>query len=358
MSATLRPVPETAAPRDLRKMALDPDHWYPLARASDLKPGSTLAVTYAGQEIVLVRGERGALYALEDRCAHRQVPLSKGVVKGDRLQCNYHCWTFEKTGRCVSVPYLDEDKREPVSVKAFAAKEAYGFIWVFPGDQTKADSVPMPDIPAYADDEYKTRILDRRIDCHWSFMHENLMDMNHQFLHRRLMGKIKATLQDVRSGDDFVEAEYTFSRLSGRQSFGEKIMVGSGRKKNAGRDRDHMVIRTHYPYQSLQFWVAGKDKPALDLWNFYMPTDADQRKNQTYGLMMIRKPPKFPGLMTAVWPLVVWFTESIFAEDEDIVEQEQRAHDMQGADENREVFPPIIALKELLTDCSSPIEGR
>lgn len=349
-SAEPDPAHDTRPP--LRALGLDPDYWYPLARAKDLKAGETKAVTFGGEPICLVRGERGALYALEDRCAHRQVPLSKGVVKGDRLQCNYHCWTYAETGRCVSVPYLDDAKQEAVGVRAYPAREAYGFIWVFPGDPGLAEVRRLPEIPTYTDHEYKIRVLDRQIGSHWSFMHENLMDMNHQFLHRRLMGKIKATLQGVRTGEGWVEAEYTFARLSGRQSIGEKVMVGAGRKKNAGRDRDKMLIRTEYPYQWLEFWVAGKDKPALSLWNFYMPVDRAQRQNQTFGLMMIRKPQKFPGLMTALWPMVTWFTESIFAEDKDIVEQEQAAFDELGDDHNQEVFPPILALKDLLSERS------
>ncbi len=34
--------------RDLRKTGLDPDYWYPLARSKQLKPGKSLAVTFAG----------------------------------------------------------------------------------------------------------------------------------------------------------------------------------------------------------------------------------------------------------------------------------------------------------------------
>jgi phenylpropionate dioxygenase-like ring-hydroxylating dioxygenase large terminal subunit len=249
-------------------------------------------------------------------------------------------------------------------VRAYPAQEAYGFIFVFTGDPAKAESTPMPDLPAYHDPEYRVRVLDRRIDCHYTFMHENLMDMNHQFLHRKLMGKIRATLHDVRSGDDWVEAKYTFARLGGRQSVGEKMMVGGGRPKHAGRDKDGMIIRTEYPYQRLTFTVPGADKPALDLWNIYMPVDAEQRTNQTYGLMMIRKPPKMtmkalpgrPSLIDAFWPMIVWFTESIFAEDQDIVEQEQAAFDAKGRDENNEVFPPIIALRDLLRRGGVPMD--
>jgi renierapurpurin 18,18'-hydroxylase len=44
----------------------------------------------------------------------------------------------------------------------------------------------------------------------------------------------------------------------------------------------------------------------------------------------------------------------VFSEDCEIVEMEQAAHDAQGADWNREVFPPIHALRKLLRDCGEP----
>src|SRR5437870_1269194 len=60
---------------DLRRIGIHPDSWYPLAKSSELKTGKTLAVTFAGEPIVLARTESGRLFALENRCAHRQVPL-------------------------------------------------------------------------------------------------------------------------------------------------------------------------------------------------------------------------------------------------------------------------------------------
>ena len=59
--------------------AIDPNFWYPLARSRDLKAGKMLAVRFAGEPIVLARTRSGQLLALEDRCAHRQVPLHVGV---------------------------------------------------------------------------------------------------------------------------------------------------------------------------------------------------------------------------------------------------------------------------------------
>ena len=60
---------------DLRQIGTHPDYWYPLAWSDELKAGKTLARRFAGEPIVLYRGSSGQVFALEDRCAHRQVPL-------------------------------------------------------------------------------------------------------------------------------------------------------------------------------------------------------------------------------------------------------------------------------------------
>jgi len=122
---------------------------------------------------------------------------------------------------------------------------------------------------------------------------------------------------------------------------------------------DHMRIRTEYPTQSLKVWV-GRDiqdtmDPVLEVWLGYTPLDAEQRTNRTYGYLSVKKP-KFPGIIQAVSPLVVWLTENIFREDKEIVEYEQRAYDAQGADWNNEVFPAIRDLRTVLARCGKPMD--
>jgi phenylpropionate dioxygenase-like ring-hydroxylating dioxygenase large terminal subunit len=332
---------------DLRRIGAHPDFWYPLALSKELKRGGMRAVAFAGDSILLVRAKSGALFALEDRCAHRQVPLHLGMLCGESVKCGYHGWTFDKTGRCESVPSLGTTAALPRGVRSYPCREAYGLIFVFTGDAAREPQVPFPEIPAWADRDYKTRYLSRRIACHYTFMHENLMDMNHQFLHRRLMGAIQPILLDVRQGDDWVEATYEFKRVSGRQSLGEKFMIGEKTKDAASDAPDAMVITTRYPYQTLTFKMAGQDKPGLDLWLAYVPVDKDQRINHSYGLMMIRRP-GIPGLIHLFWPFIRFFTDGIFSQDQHIVEAEQKAHDDQGEDRNQEVFPVIKSLRGLL----------
>src|SRR5690242_15482746 len=95
---------------DLRRVGAHPDYWYPIAWSYELKPGKTLGRRFAGDPIVVYRSTDGKLFALEDRCAHRQVPLHLGVVVGESLRCGYHGWTYDGCGKCIDVPYLGRER--------------------------------------------------------------------------------------------------------------------------------------------------------------------------------------------------------------------------------------------------------
>ena len=330
---------------DLRRVGLHPDFWHPVARSAELAPGRVLAASFAGEPLALVRAQDGAPRALEDRCAHRQVPLHEGVLDGGVLRCGYHGWGYDTTGLCVDVPYLSRDRACRHRVRSYPCREAYGLVFVFPGEAAKAAATPFPEVPAFRDPAYKTRTLDRFVRCHYSFMHENLMDMNHQFLHRSLMGGIRTILLSCESGEGWLEARYTFSRTRGKRPWGERFMIGE--RVEGGDDKDTMTIRTEYPYQRLTFRRAGRRETALDLWLSYVPVDREQRANRTLGLMMIRRP-SMPVLLDLFWPVIARFTDGIFDQDRRIVELEQKAWDAQGGDRNQEVFPVIRGLREVL----------
>jgi hypothetical protein len=165
------------------------------------------------------------------------------------------------------------------------------------------------------------------------------------------MGLIRTRCLDRRSGDGWCEVDYTFTRDAGRGSVGEGVILSMGRGTNDEKRDDVMTIRTEYPYQRLRFWIEKGD-PVLDVWLCYSPLDAEQRTNRTFGHLSVKKP-GLPFLLYAAWPFVTWFTERIFAEDQEIVEREQAAHDAQGSDWNNEIFPPILDLRRLLAEYGS-----
>jgi phenylpropionate dioxygenase-like ring-hydroxylating dioxygenase large terminal subunit len=344
-------ISNSGSPVDLRRIGAHPDHWYPVAWSTELKSGKAFGTQFAGQPIVLVRPKGRPVFALEDRCAHRQVPLSKGEVADCLIRCCYHGWAYDASGACVDVPYLGKGKL-PNGVHAYPCREQDGLVLIWPGDPKKATE--LGPLGAASDPAFKTRRFGKQIHCHYTFMHENLMDMNHQFLHRRQMGQIAPRYLGRRRGDDWLEADYSFARTGGKQPLGEAAILGR-RRGVSGTHKDLMTIRTEYPYQTLRIWTSG-DQPVMHLWIAYTPIDAEQKFNRTFGLLSVRRP-KIPGLLDLAWPALIWFTEHIFAEDKEIVEIEQSAYDSQGADWNQEVFPVIRDLRELLAASGQQVAG-
>jgi renierapurpurin 18,18'-hydroxylase len=349
MNMILPAVPKL--PPDLRKIGANADYWYPLAWSSEIRAGKVIGRHFAGDPIALYRTADDMLGALEDRCAHRQVPLHMGVVAGQTLKCGYHGWAYDRAGACIDVPYLGSCRLSN-GVKSYPVQEMDGLVFVFPGNAALAEARLPARLGNSTDNRYLTRRLNREVACHYTFLHENLFDMNHQFLHRRNMGSIKAHCLGRRSGDDWCEVDYTFTRTQGHQSVGEAAILSALRAGDDRKYRDRMTIRTEYPYQRLKVWVGDATEPALDVWLCYTPLDAAQRTNRTFGFLSVRKS-KIPGLTALAWPFISWFTERIFQEDKVIVEAEQAAHDSQGADWNNEVFPAINDLRALLARCGT-----
>jgi phenylpropionate dioxygenase-like ring-hydroxylating dioxygenase large terminal subunit len=341
---------------DLRLVGINPNFWYPVAVSGSVRKKKTFAATFAGERIALYRGESGTVYALEDRCAHRQVPLSMGVVEGDTLRCCYHAWAYRGNGRISQIPYLPKGVgRPPRGVRAYPVREAYGLVFVFPGDAPKAATTALPELPEFDSARHKTMMFSRTVHCHYSFMHENLLDMNHQFLHRGIVGRLQPELLGYDTGPQSVEARYLFTHVGGKKNRGAGLLAGDGvGGGGGGGSSDVITIRTGYPYQTLHLVPENAELPAFSLWVAYVPEDAEQRTNHVYGLLMIEKPP-IPGALRLAWPFIRRFTERVFAEDRMAVEAEQRAWDEQGEDWNHEVFPLIIEVRDVLRTNGVPI---
>ena len=52
-TANIPNLPEQENFPDLRKTAIHPDYWYPVARSNSLKKGKMIAITFAGSQLYL-----------------------------------------------------------------------------------------------------------------------------------------------------------------------------------------------------------------------------------------------------------------------------------------------------------------
>ena len=185
--------------------------WYVVCESSELGDGP-LARELLGIPLVLFRDTAGKPGCLLDRCPHRNVPLSLGrIAEGGRLECRYHGWQFETSGRCAHVPGLLEGEARERRAPSAAVREAHGFVWVW----AELDQEPDRELfPLGALARGYTRVV-RRVEAGGT-LHatlENALDVPHTaFLHRGLFrgaGKKNEILATVRRSADRVEVEYT-----------------------------------------------------------------------------------------------------------------------------------------------------
>jgi phenylpropionate dioxygenase-like ring-hydroxylating dioxygenase large terminal subunit len=183
--------------------------WYVACRSSDLGR-APIQRTLLGLPLVLFRS-RDRVGALLDRCPHRNVPLSLGRVVGGQLQCKYHGWEFECSGRCVKVPGLeggdDRERRAP----SCAVREQDGLIWVWPelDAEPRGEPFGVPEVPAGAGYATVVREVRARATLHATL--ENALDVPHTaFLHRGLFrgGERHEILARLRRRRDMAEVEY------------------------------------------------------------------------------------------------------------------------------------------------------
>ncbi len=58
------------------------------------KEGTMLAVTAAGKAL-FVTLNNGQLYCAENRCPHEDIALTLGCLKGNRVKCSLHGYSFD-----------------------------------------------------------------------------------------------------------------------------------------------------------------------------------------------------------------------------------------------------------------------
>jgi phenylpropionate dioxygenase-like ring-hydroxylating dioxygenase large terminal subunit len=162
--------------------------WYiaALRREIEARPMRRIIL---GEPIVLYRTPDGAAVALEDRCIHREVPLSKGEVLPDGgLRCIYHGMVFDRSGACLHIP---EQTRVPAAarVKNYPLVERYEWAWVWMGDPALADPKKIPEYGWFDCAGWKARTARIHVKCNYRFIVDNLLNMAHlPFVHPRTIG--------------------------------------------------------------------------------------------------------------------------------------------------------------------------
>lgn len=158
--------------------------WYVAATSDELGRG-LLGRTVLGAAVLLYRRRSGEVVALEDRCAHRSLPLSLGHLDDDQVVCAYHGFAFAPSGECVRVP---SQSAVPYGahVRTFPIREQSPFVWIWVGDPARAAWAPAPpSVPQLTDEAWTTFGGSTQVGANYLLLHENALDLSHfPFVHQ------------------------------------------------------------------------------------------------------------------------------------------------------------------------------
>ncbi|BAP42319.1 aromatic ring-hydroxylating dioxygenase subunit alpha [Pseudomonas sp. LJDD11] len=161
--------------------------WY-VACTPDEIADKPLGRQICGEKMVFYRGLDNQVVAVEDFCPHRGAPLSLGYVENGQLVCGYHGLVMGADGKTAAMP--GQRVRGFPCNKTFAAVERYGFIWVWPGDQTQADAGLIPHLEWAVSDQWAYGGGLFHIGCDYRLMIDNLMDLTHEtYVHASSIGQ-------------------------------------------------------------------------------------------------------------------------------------------------------------------------
>lgn len=164
------------------------DAWYVAGWSSEfsqeLKPLLMLE-----QALVAYRSADGTLVALEDRCPHRQLPLSRGALIDDNIRCGYHGMTFNGSGQCVRIPGQDNIPSSAF-VRSYPVHEKNNIVFIWMGNPELANTDIIFDLPQFHDTSWHAHQGDAlHLKAHYLNVAENLVDPAHvSFVHPTTLG--------------------------------------------------------------------------------------------------------------------------------------------------------------------------
>jgi phenylpropionate dioxygenase-like ring-hydroxylating dioxygenase large terminal subunit len=196
--------------------------WTPVAPASMLREHEPLAVRVADTPLVLFRDIDGQPACLVDRCPHRGVALSLGVVELGKLRCGFHGWKFDRQGAACEIPWNPDAKCERLSATSIPVRELGGQIWVYTGQKPEAE--PTVD-DAFLRADVRICGLVIELKTHWTRAMENMLDWPHlPFVHSKTIGRsMRSCGPGARMDIELEERAYGFRsriRINGEEQPG------------------------------------------------------------------------------------------------------------------------------------------
>ena len=174
--------------------------WYPVTPMSYLDSEPT-PITLLGKKLVIWQDKHQKWIAMDDRCPHKQVQLSKGKIDANgELVCRHHGWCFDGAGKCTNIPMLSDEKAlknafnsDRSQVTTYPTQVRQGLLWVWlDNSPTTEDDCADRQPAVMLEDKFDNSTTDwfvSEVPVGYTVSLESSFDPSHaQFLHEGIAG--------------------------------------------------------------------------------------------------------------------------------------------------------------------------
>lgn len=114
--------------------------WYIAMESKDLgkKPK---AIELFGLPLVAWRDQTAHPAIMQRHCSHMGASLAMGKIVNGCIQCPYHHWRYDASGKCISIPEVEYIPKTAGQI-SYVTAERYGYIWVWYGSQNPLFALP------------------------------------------------------------------------------------------------------------------------------------------------------------------------------------------------------------------------
>ena len=174
-----------------------------------------LTRTICGAPVMLYRKLDRSVVAMRDACPHRLLPLSMGLREGDSIRCKYHGLKLGPDGVAEEMPLKAEAVNRRICVETFATAERHRFVWIWVGDRDRADPALIPDLWPCSTEGWVFDGGYYHVAADYRLMIDNLMDLTHEtHVHAGSIGQ-----------PELMEVPIT-ARADGERAYVERWMPG------------------------------------------------------------------------------------------------------------------------------------
>jgi phenylpropionate dioxygenase-like ring-hydroxylating dioxygenase large terminal subunit len=182
--------------------------WLAVAREEEIpNAGDYTALRILDEPVLLVRDKQGEINAFSNLCLHRGVEVCTGTGNKKALNCPFHGWTYDLSGKLIGAPLMKESENFDFAdhrLPSIRCERWKGWVFI----TFDKDAPPLSSHVAVLEQDFGyLRQEDLRlavktvceVDCNWKIVVENFIDFYHVNV-----------VHTTTNGRDFTKEAYKF----------------------------------------------------------------------------------------------------------------------------------------------------